>query len=171
MPGAIAWRLYQVKFKLSSSQKPFSASVRFTFCRNSNDLCEVCFTTPPRFVPSAYSCPSARPARPLAPRGGIWRNPNPFSYYHTFTLPQFHIFTFPTAARSTVRRRGHSRLPRGGFSKPDISATFGMRRLLPPPTPYPARTVENVIISPPALGALSPRGSKAPHSSRNVPAR
>ena len=74
------------------------------------------------------SRPLQAPARPLATRGGIWRNPNPFSYFHTFTLPQFHIFTFPTAARSTVRRRGHSRLPRGGFSKPDISDLFGMRR-------------------------------------------
>ena len=122
MPGAIAWRLYQVKFKLSSSQKPFSASVRFTFCRNSSDLCEVCFTTPPRFVPSAYSCPSARPARPLAPRGGIWRNPNPFSYFHTFTLPQFHIFTFPTAARSTALLRGRSRLPCESLYAPRIFA-------------------------------------------------
>ena len=26
------------------------ASVRFTFCRNSNDLCEVFFTTPPPFL-------------------------------------------------------------------------------------------------------------------------
>ena len=92
------------------------------------------------------SRPLQAPARPLATRGGIWRNPNPFSYFHTFTLPQFHIFTFPTAARSTDRRRGHSRLPRGGFSTPDISALFGMRRLAPPPTPCLAEDVENVII-------------------------
>ena len=49
------------------------------------------------------SRPLQAPARPLAPRGGIWRNPNPFSYFHTFTLPQFHIFTFPTAVREPVR--------------------------------------------------------------------
>ena len=30
----------------------------------------------------------------LATRGGIWRNPNPFSYFHTFTVPHFHNSTF-----------------------------------------------------------------------------
>ena len=46
-------------------------------------------------------------------------------------------------------RRGHRRLPRGGFSKSDISAPFGMRQsgLVPQPTPYQDRNVENVIIS------------------------
>ena len=81
--------------------------------------------------PAVIHVPVRDPPDPralLAPRGGIWRNPNPFSYFHTFTLPQFHIFTFPTATQSTDRRRGRSRLPRGGdFSNPDISAPFGMR--------------------------------------------
>ena len=45
-----------------------------------------------------------------------------------------------------VGRRGHSRLPRVSFPKPDISAPFGMRRLAPPPTPHLAKNVEIAII-------------------------
>ena len=40
-----------------------------------------------------------------------------------------------------------------GFSKPDINAPFGMRRLAPPPTPHLARNVEIAIISKPTPGA------------------
>ena len=44
-----------------------------------------------------------------------------------------------------------------GFSKPDINAPFGMRRLAPPPTPHLARNVEIAIISKPTPGACPPR--------------
>ena len=57
-----------------------------------------------------------------------------FSYFHTFTFPHFHNFTFPTAVRSTAPQRGHRRLPRGGFSNPDISDTPGKRRRRLAPT-------------------------------------
>jgi hypothetical protein len=56
----------------------------------------------------------------------------------------------------------------GGFSKPDISAPSGMRRLAPPPTPYLARTVENVIISKPAQEVPAAR-SPARHAADILP--
>ena len=82
------------------------------------------------------------------------RNPSPCGRLSA-TLTLFHAFAlFPAVGTNG-----------GGFSNPDISAPFGRRRLAPPPTPCLARTVENVIISPPALGALSHAVPK-PHTVR-----
>ena len=49
----------------------------------------------------------------------------------------------------------------GGFSKPDISAPFGMRGLAHPQTPYLTKGAANVIISKPAPGA----STGSPHDS------
>ena len=73
-----------------------SASVRFTFGRNSNDLCEVCFMAPPPFVPSGYSCPhgccgrfrAAPPLRHAAEFGAT------LTHFHISTLSHFHNSTF-----------------------------------------------------------------------------
>ena len=105
----------------------------------------------PRQTPPLVASPILLPARCRQPsRTRLGRSTSPPTG-SVFISP--HLCSHP--ARSTDRRRGHSRLPRGGFSKPDISAPFGMRRrgLAPPPTPYLARSVENVIISEPTPGA------------------